>query len=395
MSKQALSWCFTINNPAETLKVEEILADQFKYLIYQKEQGEAGTEHLQGYVSLQKRMRLGALKKLLPTAHLEVRRGTHAQAKAYCMKAETRVSGPFEFGVEPSQGKRSDLLEIKDEIDSGSSIVDIAQNHFASFCRYEKGFRSYMNLKSSPRDFKSQVIVLYGPTGTGKSYFAQHESPDAYWYFPQKEGKWWCGYNGTSDVVIDEFYGQIQWSALLRLLDRYPTVVETKGGSVNFAPKRIFITSNKLPYEWYPSKEAEFQTLNRRLDSVQYCPQLGSRKEQKAPLPPPVPDLAALMQNYVTPPPSPVPVPSPPKKLHCFERLSDVESDSDTSTDEIPVKYSRSYFIDYEAQCSDDSSSDLTPPSKFRRTNAFIAYQAPVRSMDSSSDDIRLDVDTP
>ena len=54
---------------------------------------------------------------------------------------------------------------------------------------------------------------------------------------------------------------------MLRLLDRYPCQVETKGGSVNFAPKTIIILSNKAPEDWYDKEKCAWAPLERRIES--------------------------------------------------------------------------------------------------------------------------------
>ncbi len=69
-------------------------------------------DHIQGYLYLKKQARLAAMKKLLPRAHWEPRKGSHKQARAYCMKEETRTAGPFEWGDPPAQGKRTDVENI-------------------------------------------------------------------------------------------------------------------------------------------------------------------------------------------------------------------------------------------------------------------------------------------
>lgn len=297
---QSRNWIFTINNPGD-LKPEVAFAPGYKYLIYQLEQGEEGTPHYQGYVAFKSNKRLAALKKLSKEAHWEPRRGSHSQARDYCSKEETRVKGPWTFGVEPEQGKRTDLDEVKEAIDAGASMADVAQNFFSQFVKYERGFRSYINTKATPRDFKTKVYVCYGPTGTGKSMYAANTCKDPYWYFPQPDGKWWDGYQGQEDVIIDEFYGQILWSTLLRLLDRYPLTVEVKGGTHNFAPKRIFITSNKQPIEWYPNKVEQFSTLGRRLDYIMNFPTLGQAFLMNPPPPPPLPPfLSTIYANEDT-----------------------------------------------------------------------------------------------
>ena len=43
--------------------------------------------------------------------------------------------------------------------------------------------------------------------------------------------KWWDGYEGEKEVLIDEFWKDFyKYHELLRLLDRYPCKVEKKGG---------------------------------------------------------------------------------------------------------------------------------------------------------------------
>ena len=58
-----LNWCFTLNNyNEEDIKMFDDLECQ--YLIYGKEKGENGTEHLQGYVQLSSKKRLPGMKKI-------------------------------------------------------------------------------------------------------------------------------------------------------------------------------------------------------------------------------------------------------------------------------------------------------------------------------------------
>jgi len=100
---QAKHWCFTLNNPVRPFPTLESVGRDCSYLIYQEERGAEGTLHLQGYVSFRSKIRLSALKLLFPRAHLEVARGTPQQNTEYASKPETRVSGPYVFGVQPAQ----------------------------------------------------------------------------------------------------------------------------------------------------------------------------------------------------------------------------------------------------------------------------------------------------
>jgi len=85
-----------------------------KYAVWQYEIGEEKhTPHYQGYVVLEKPARITWLVKNIPQVSFwGPRRGTHEEAKNYASKADTRVDGPWTFGQEPKQGKRSDLAEV-------------------------------------------------------------------------------------------------------------------------------------------------------------------------------------------------------------------------------------------------------------------------------------------
>lgn len=153
------------------------------------------------------------------------------------------------------------LEEVQKLLDDGTPEVDIATDYFGVWIKYNQGFKRYKLLKANKRDYKTNVIVVQGPTGTGKSRWAMEQYPDAYW---KCNGMWWDGYETQESVIIDEFYGWLPWNLLLRLCDRYPMQVEVKGGAVNFVAKTIVIISNKRADAWYPNQY--FDALARRVD---------------------------------------------------------------------------------------------------------------------------------
>lgn len=152
-------------------------------------------------------------------------------------------------------------MEIQAIIRGGATEEEIADDYFADWCRHRNSFQAYRALIASPRDFKTHVTVIQGPTGTGKSRHCMEEYPDAYW---KTRDQWWDGYQNHEIIIIDEFYGWIPFDLLLRMCDRYPLQVEVKGGKVNFRPSKIFITTNKNPRQWY--KDAYFPALARRVE---------------------------------------------------------------------------------------------------------------------------------
>jgi hypothetical protein len=258
---------FTINNPDNDQIPLEFEAKGVVQCIWQKEVGANGTPHLQGYLRMEKKCTLARMKDVHPTAHWDVRKGSHEQAEAYVTKAETRAAGPWRFGAAPAAGARNDLLAVYEDLKKGNSITQISDDHFGAFLKYSRGIEKWKLLHTAKnREWHTEVVVYWGPTGTGKSRRAMHEAgPNAYWMLQPGDGQacFFDGYEGQEHVVIDEFYGWIPYAVLLKMLDRYPLMVHTKGGATNFFPKKVWITSNKPPQEWYP--KCAFPPLNRRL----------------------------------------------------------------------------------------------------------------------------------
>lgn len=252
----AKHWVFTLNNPDHNIDVA--MAEfwdsgngPLSYLVFQHETGANGTPHIQGYCAFKERSTLRTVRTFLDTAHWEIARGTPAEARAYCTKLDTRDLGsePTEFGELPGPaGQRTDLMAIKADVDSGTSTEDLWDSHFGTMVRYHRSVTEYKRIKTPDRSMKTFVTLLIGPTGTGKSRYAMDKYPGAYY---KQASQWWDGYDGQSTVVLDDFYGWLKHDEMLRIMDRYPLMVQTKGGQVNFTATHLVVTSNALPAVWY------------------------------------------------------------------------------------------------------------------------------------------------
>lgn len=269
-SRQSKYWVFTLNNYTDDELLDIHLLGEttdVTYLVYGKEVGESGTPHLQGYVELASRCRLSGIRKLLGSrGHYEPRKGTAAEASKYCKK-----DGVFmEYGtistISLKPGRRTDLLAVKETLDNGGTIGDVAESHFGLYLQYRRGLESYIRLKHPPAIRPNlEVYVLWGATGVGKSRIAHHLFPDIGHVFDSTL-KWFDGYGGEPTVLIDDFRSDgVRGDFLLRLLDIYPLKVPVKGGFVTWSPERIIITSNEEP-PW--GLERERAPLLRRLCGV-------------------------------------------------------------------------------------------------------------------------------
>lgn len=246
----------------------------------QLERGErTGYLHWQLSVAFPKTTRPAGVKRIFGNGiHIELSRSDAADS--YVWKDDTRVEGTqFELGA-----KKTNRANAKD----WEAIWNEAKNRNAEQIPADVRIRCYSQIRRIGYDYMAPIgverecYVYWGTTGTGKSRRAWGESGfDAYpkgilfFLIIDPRTKFWCGYNSHENVVIDEFRGGIDIAHLLRWLDRYPVIVETKGGAIVFNAKRIWITSNLDPREWYPGLDAEtMNALLRRLKITHFNPPL-------------------------------------------------------------------------------------------------------------------------
>lgn len=246
------------------------LPDCADYLVGQQELGAGGFLHWQFVVRFRRCMRLRAVAGAFPGAHCEPTRSD--AAVAYVQKDETRVPGTaFSLGTKPVQrGSKADWDAVfaaacAGEWDAVPRDIYI-RNHTALHRIHAEGVPP-----PERRGVSCQVFV--GVTGSGKTFKAYQEAKDlpGGLYFKCGRTKWWDGYKGESNVIIDEFVGGIDITYLLRWLDWYPSRVECKGGSKNLRALKFWITSNKALELWYPdASEEQIKALRRRVQVQEF-----------------------------------------------------------------------------------------------------------------------------
>lgn len=283
------NWVFTINNPSdhsETRPDNTNPADPTtwfslcKYLVFQLEKGESGTPHYQGYLILKEAQRISFLRKLSPIAHWEIRNGTHKNAKDYCTKPEGRLSEPVEMGEEPRLPgrKASDdrFASIVSLVKRGATDAEIIEEDPKTFIQHFPGIqRVRLTVAAVSRNWRTRCLVLWGPTGTGKSRFLsdlRDRFPGEVYWKPKDDANtnWWDGINPNHKyVVLDEFYGDKPFYFMTKLLDSNPLIVPIKSSMTEIHPCTVIITSNDDPNNWYknilPERKA---VLFRRLTVI-------------------------------------------------------------------------------------------------------------------------------
>lgn len=274
--------------------------ERVRYVVWQLEQAPStGQLHYQMYFELYKAHYPNFIKECLlqdSTAHIEGREKAREAAKFYCMKSDSRVAGPFEWGNwvdEKEKGraaKRTDIDKIKDEISEGKSMFEIMHNNWKTAVRIPNGIRIYRQAhlqKEATGALRAiHVTLLIGSTGSGKSRRAYEEALEvtAADYEPNDlpvfimdstsisgDTLWFDGYEG-GPLVIDELHNWIPIAALLKLLDIYPLRVATKGGFTWANWRHVWITTNLPIDEWTdrgkPIEPAHLAALKRRIHRI-------------------------------------------------------------------------------------------------------------------------------
>lgn len=233
-----------------------------------------GKLHLQGGFYFDNGRSLRGLQRELDGVHIEVCYKSYIATIRYCKKDDKF----FEHGDAPAQGKRSDLIEIKEAIDRGSTDKELARDFFTECIRYHKAFEWYRLTNIEPRREKTRVTCIWGPSGTGKSRYCHERGAVFIGLSGDPRRPYIQGYKGEPIVCFDDFsQSSITLTEILKLTDRYPYTANRKGGEIEWSPREAYFTSNDDPRQWYGGS----QSWRRRIDSVICLDKIAEAEEKK------------------------------------------------------------------------------------------------------------------
>lgn len=262
---------------------DTILQHGALWCVAQFERGEGGRAHLQFCIQFgeaKSRQSVRRLECWPSQPHLEPARGTPAQCYAYCSKECGRICEGFEAGRRPSPGSRKDLADIYYRLRSdGDELKRVADEYPGQYMRYGRAFRDAKSF-FDPELCRRQAVLLWGPTGTGKSRNARWVVGDRRIY-DKPDGKWWDGYDGEEITIWDDFDPEeTTIKSLLRLIDWVPARIEIKGAFARCASEWFIFTNNKELFDWYGEKDDDFkEALERRFTFIIHLTDVATFKK--------------------------------------------------------------------------------------------------------------------
>ena len=247
-----------------------ILADKVRYLAYALETcPSTGRKHFQAFCYFHNpQCSSKTVGRLFGGAHAEPMVGSALDSEAYCSKEGELV----ELGEKPSQGSRSDLSELKREMEDGLSLDSLVLERPHLFHQYGRTLSKLEDLILRRR-FRTEMtagIWYWGGTGSGKSHTVFSDfSPDKC-YVKCLDDDWWDGYTGQPVVIFNEFRGELKLGRLLELVDKWPCLVKRRNREpVPFLAKELRVTCPCHPTKIYFSDgDDKIEQLLRRFSVV-------------------------------------------------------------------------------------------------------------------------------
>jgi len=215
-------------------------------------------------------------------SHVEPCVGSLNDNEKYCSKESSLIT----FGTKPSQGERTDLEDVKNDIMAGKSVDAVCIDTPHLFHQYGRTLSRIEDicLRKKFRNWVTTCDWFYGKTGMGKSHHAFKDFDPATHYRVPDDNGWWDGYTGQSIVILDEFRGsKMKYCELLTLIDRYPITVRRRGREpAPFLATHIIITSCYSPQVCYKNMLDYQDSINQLLRRIKVFETFGTEVlEQK------------------------------------------------------------------------------------------------------------------
>lgn len=297
----ARGWMLTLPESEYSKEDVEEKLSQYTY-VGQLEQGEGENSyrHWQVYVENPSQVRFSTLKSKFPKGHFEKRQGSKAACLAYVTKEETALGVTVSNGAlsieDKKPGPAQELERLRMLILTGEKTYSelmieeaSAAKHYRALQVIEHEYRRRLH-KGRLRDVK--VTYIFGATGVGKTrhvYDRYAQEPDEL-YVVSDYAHPFDAYDNEKCLVLDEFAGQLNFSYLLQLLDRYPVELRARyrNSFANF--DEVFILSNLSLEEVYEDIRREgsqrWNALLRRIDSYYEMKEGGELVELEKPVRP-------------------------------------------------------------------------------------------------------------
>lgn len=273
------SFDFTINNYDDSdIKTLESWTTQVNGLFVSKEvAAKIGTPHLQGRIIFKRMYRFKQLKKLFPKAHFE--KTKCGRDALYIMKQGSDLI--INVDNRKGQGHCSDLDEVVEKLQEGTSIKQLWSENTSTMIRYHKGieiaakklkpnYASFNHdIKSFPDDWplRADICTIYwGNTGIGKTEFAlaQFKKPLMVRHMDDLVNLDPTEHDG---VVFDDMdFMHLPRTAQIHLVDARESSVHVRYTTATMPPNfpRIFTTNN------YGGRVfADDEAINRRIKIVE------------------------------------------------------------------------------------------------------------------------------
>lgn len=163
------------------------------------------------------------------------------------------------------QGKRTDIEGIRDAIKEGKDEAWIADNYPGDFLRMHGGISKMKALlgPKSPNRRQVEVILLWGPSDTGKTHRIMNSFPELFMVEPGRSP--FDSYNGETTIFFDEWIdAQYPITKMNKFLDVWRCPIDCRYNNKFAAWTRVVICANSPPTNYYGNEPPMLQEAFRR-----------------------------------------------------------------------------------------------------------------------------------
>lgn len=261
-----------------TFTREEIVevVEEYKGFRAQMEVAESGYVHWQGILYAKSPVRFSTLKRKFPGQwHMEAARSQEA-LRRYVSKSKSRVSGvePLVIGDVPEIQDDDREKTVKEVIhglvfEEGASYSQIVED-YPEAAHFLNAVREWVQIRDRKLGQKWREVTctyIWGEPGVGKTRWVLDRFEDAFRVVDYTHP--WDTYEGESVIVLDEFYGDLEWGQFLAVLDGHRLLLPARYSDRQALHTRVFVVSNAPLWEQYPKVPSHiWGAMTRRLNHV-------------------------------------------------------------------------------------------------------------------------------